>query len=423
MKLILLTLLVGSLSANPPDTLTLEYCYSRVEDYYPLAEKAMLQQKITNLNVQIANTGYFPQLELGGRARYQSEIPRFPDGQPAGFPVLSKDQYEISAEVIQPLYNGGATGVRKKLEAARGRQERLSVEVQMQEVRGQVDDIFYGILLAKQQRRIVELLVENLRSRLETISAQVEQGVQLPGQQYVLQAELAKARQDSVETASNIETGYSVLGELIGEAIPPGTPLKYEEQANSLPVQATPGRVELKLFDSNIMTLEYQKQLETSKRYPTVSLFGTAAYGRPGYNFFDDDLHGYYMAGIQIRWNFWDWNNAAKKDRAYSYRQQQAEQDRQAFNRQLDMALKRIEDRMQSLKERIESDREIISLRKRVVEEKESQLRNGTITSTEYVTELNSALQAEYRLMLHRIQLARARTEYRTALGLNGMNE
>lgn len=419
MTLAIITLLFFTVGPVQPDTLTLDYCYSQVENNYPLAKKAELQQKITELNEQIAHTGYFPQLELGARASYQSEVTRFPGGSAPFQPSLSKDQYEFSMSINQPVYNSGAVGLRKKLEETQGRQEQLSVEAELQEVHSQVDRIYYGILLAQQQERVVQLLIENLLEQLNTVSSQVEKGARLPSQKYVLQAELTKARQDSAETASNVRTGYEVLSGLIGETVEPGTPLELSNLEFAQLSNSAPERIELALFENQKYSFEYQKQLEETKRYPAVSLFGSAAYGRPGYNFFENDLHGYYMAGVRIQWNFWDWSNTGKKNQALTYRQQIVEEDRRAFEKQLKNTLKRLEGRIKMLEDQISRDEEIINLRNKVVAEKESQLRNGTITSTEYITELNNALQSEYTLMIHKVQLSRAKTEYKTELGLN----
>lgn len=422
MKLIIISVLFAAVGSVQPDTLTLEYCYSRVENHYPLAKKTELQQRITELNTQIAHTAYFPQLEVGARSSYQSEVTQFPGGSVPFQPSLSKDQYEFSLSVNQPVYNGGAIGIRKKLEETKGRQEELSVEVQIQEVRSQVEQVYYNILLAQQQENIVQLLIENLRAQLNTVSSQVDKGARLPSQKYILQAELTKARQDSAETVSNVRTGYEVLSELIGEDIKPDTPLKLSNFEFAQLAKSAPERVELQLFENRKSTFEYQKQLEATKKYPAVSLFGSAAYGRPGYNFFEDEMHGYYMAGVRIQWNFWDWKNAGTQSQALTFRQQKVEEDRRAFKKQLNTTLKRIEERVKMLKDQISRDKEIISLRKKVVAEKESQLRNGTITSTEYVTELNNALQSEYALKIHKVQLSRAQAEYKTALGLNSSN-
>jgi len=65
-----------------------------------------------------------------------------------------------------------------------------------------------------------------------------------------------------------------------------------------------------------------------------------------------------------------------------------------------------------SLKALIETDSDLITLRKRITVSAESKYENGTITATEYLNELNSEKQALINLEVHRINLSMARIEY-----------
>ena len=65
----------------------------------------------------------------------------------------------------------------------------------------------------------------------------------------------------------------------------------------------------------------------------------------------------------------------------------------------------------------IESDTELISLRKRITASAESQYQNGTITATDYMNELNSERQAMINYEIHKINLAMARIEYMNISG------
>ena len=65
----------------------------------------------------------------------------------------------------------------------------------------------------------------------------------------------------------------------------------------------------------------------------------------------------------------------------------------------------------------IESDNDIISIREKVVKTAESQLENGTITSTEYLTEMNNLLQSKINLQSHKILLAKTKVDYLTLKG------
>ncbi|MGZ5245221.1 MAG: TolC family protein, partial [Bacteroidia bacterium] len=60
---------------------------------------------------------------------------------------------------------------------------------------------------------------------------------------------------------------------------------------------------------------------------------------------------------------------------------------------------------------------EIISLRKKITSAAESQLNNGTITYSDFMTERNAQLQAELSLQMHQIQLLMNKINYQTTLG------
>lgn len=410
----ILTVLVSFLTFLQPsasDSLSLEACYNLARKNYPTAKKIELQQKITELNTRVANTRYFPQIELNGKASYQSEVTNI---GPMG-PSLSKDQYQVGLDVTQPIYNGGAIGIQKKLEQAKGRQEVNSVYVDLHKLREQVNQVYFGILLSQKQSQNVELLMKNLRQQLETVKSQVKNGALLPSQQHVLEAELIKANQDSADIQSNIRAGYQVLDELIGKEVSTDTDLALPN-IKSDPMKSI-RRPEYDLFQSTKHTLDYQKKLIKANKYPKLAAFGSATYGRPGYNFLNNDFHDFYMVGLKLSWNFWDWSNASEKVKALTIQQQTIDQNKKAFTRQLQASLDRIQAQIASLKEKIDRDSDIIDLRQEVVKETASQLKNGVVTATEYVTVLTKANQAKLALQIHKVQLQQAQIDLKTTLG------
>src|SRR5699024_9893740 len=380
----------------PPDSISLQYCYQQAYQDYPKAKNIELQKKITELDVRIANTGYYPDVSIGGQASYQSEVTEFslPGGGPPG---VSQDQYEATVNVTQTIFNGGAVGIRKELERTSGQQKVYSTEVELHQIRSQIDQVYFGILLSRQQSETIALLIENLEEQLSTVRSKVENGALLPSQQYILEAELIKARQDSARSRSNTAAGYQVLSELIGEKITVNTNLRLPEAPSDYrSLQSR--RPEYELFRSRKETIDQQKKLASTQKWPVLSAFGTAAYGRPGLNFLNDDFHEYYMVGLKIKWNFWASQNAGLEQQALTIRQQQVEQNRRAFSRQLNASLDRISEHISSIKENMKRDKKAIALRNKIVEESASQLKNGVITATQYVTELNRANKARLSL-------------------------
>lgn len=420
---VIFSILFGSLQSEPPDTLTLEYCYSRIENHYPLARKVELQNKITELNKKIANTASYPQLDFGASATYQSEVAdlSFPSGGQVSGPELSKDQYKINMEISQSIYNGGKVGIQKKLAQINGKQQKQEIKAQLHELKEQLNEVYFGILLSQRQLEISVTLAENIRNQIRDVVAKVENGVLLPSQQYILEAELIKAQQDSIEIEQNIESGYEVLSQLIGEEINEGISLKMPEvapvyQSGDSLAQRHP---EFELFESNRQALGYQKELAQANKWPSLSAFGTAAYGRPGFNVFEDELHSYYIVGLRVQWNFWESRNADSRQNVYSLQQKNITQTELAFERQLKASLSKIRKKIDALQDKIQRDKEIINLRRKVVAQVSSQMKNGTATATEYITELNKATQARLSMMMHKTKLVQAKKDYNTVLGIS----
>jgi outer membrane protein TolC len=65
----------------------------------------------------------------------------------------------------------------------------------------------------------------------------------------------------------------------------------------------------------------------------------------------------------------------------------------------------------------IEADKEIVILREKVLKSATSQLKNGVITTSEYLTEFNSLYESMIDQKLHEIQLDLAKANYKVIKG------
>jgi outer membrane protein TolC len=400
-----------------PDSISLHYCQRLAKKNYPTAKNIELQQKITALNVYIARSGYFPQVSVKGKATYQSEVPHLslPGGQ--GPLPVSKDQYAASLHAVETIFNDGRVGIQKALQKAKGARARASTEVTLHQIRSQVNQVYYGILLSGQQAKTINLKIENLQNQLFMVRSKVKNGVLLPSQQYILEAELATSRKDSATTASNIKAGYEVLSEIIGVKLAPRTKLKLPTVAvNYRSLQSR--RPEYQEFKYSQKVLKQQQKLSKTWWSPSISAFGTESYGRPGLNFLNNDFHRYYIVGMQLKWSLFGGINGGRKAQALKVQQQKIAQNRKAFTRQLHASLDRIRQNISAIRENMKRDRKIVNDRQKIVKQSAGQLKNGVITATEYVTELRRANQAKLALFTSKVQLSQAQTNYVTTLGI-----
>jgi outer membrane protein TolC len=81
------------------------------------------------------------------------------------------------------------------------------------------------------------------------------------------------------------------------------------------------------------------------------------------------------------------------------------------------MQLNELQTEIYKMETIIKTDMQIIHLREKVLQSSESQLRNGVITSSDYITELNNLFDAKTNQKVHETQLELTRINYQTSKG------
>jgi outer membrane protein TolC len=172
-------------------------------------------------------------------------------------------------------------------------------------------------------------------------------------------------------------------------------------------------RPELQLFDLRKEQLAAGLKAVESKRMPKAFGFATLGYGNPpGNNFFKDAFEPYYILGAGIKWNIFDWNKG-KNEKDVITKQQQILDNRKAdLTDNLKRLLQAKKAEIENLNSLVESDSSLIAVRKRITASSESQYNNGTITATEYLSELNAEQQSVINYEIHKIKLSMAKVEY-----------
>jgi hypothetical protein len=91
-------------------TVTLDHCLSRALANHPLFEQYDLLNSSIDLKIKNLNKNYLPDMNINGDAHYQSNVTEVPTVIPSFAPEpLSKDQYKVSLDVSEMIYDGGLT--------------------------------------------------------------------------------------------------------------------------------------------------------------------------------------------------------------------------------------------------------------------------------------------------------------------------
>jgi hypothetical protein len=201
-----------------------------------------------------------------------------------------------------------------------------------------------------------------------------------------------------------------------------GTPIdtsfQFQVPVDETVETAEAKRPESQLFQTRRQQFGLKSELLRQRNRPEVYLFGQGNFGRPGYDFLNNTMRFYGIIGLGLNWKINNVVNQSRNLEMLSLGSQLVTEEETLFQRQLQITLAQQRNEVTRYQAVIQRDAAILSAREEIARSAASQLENGAITSTEYLTELNALNSARLNATLHKVQLAMARENLKTTLGL-----
>jgi outer membrane protein TolC len=406
-----------ALSYGQDSTITLDYCLSRAETNHPLFNQYELLANSSNLKIQNLNKNYLPDMNINGDAHYQSDVTEVPTVFSAFAPEpLDKDQYKVSLDVSQVIWDGGQTKRNKDVETIDDEINQQNVGISIYQLKEKVIAAYFNIISLQESLALLEITRQNLQARYNDVASGVKNGMVLSSNAEIIKAELLKLDQREIEITTGINSSYKILSILTKTDIPPGTKLEWHSPVVES-FAPSRDRLEYNLFSLQQQKAESLKKQASVKRMPRLWAYGQAGYGKPGYNMLLNDFDDYYMIGAKLTWNVWNWNKTKNEKTILDLNKEIIESNKNSFDQGLSADLERKMAEITKVEALLPKDQEIADIRTGIVQTYASQLQNGVITATEYITELHAETEAKLNLRIHEVQLARAKYEYLATAG------
>lgn len=417
-SILLFTVLLLGIGVQAQDsaTLTLDKAYRLAQENYPLIRQKNLVRQTAALTIENIGKGYLPQLNISGQATYQSEVTSVPVKIPGiNIEDPSKDQYKITAELSQLLYDGGTTAAQKNIQQVNALVEEQRAEVDLYKVKERINQLYLGILLLDEQMKQVELVKKDIQLGIKRVEAQVQNGTAFRSNQLMLEAELLKNDQRTIELKANRKGLVDVLSLFINQQLAENVQLEMPAAATG--IQPVINRPEIKLFNYQDSLLQTQRELVNAKNRPKTSVFVQGGYGKPGLNMLKNEFDLFYIAGLRLNWSLGNLYTSRREKEILSVNQRMVDVQKDVFLLNTNTQLKQQEAELQKLQQLIASDQQIITIRAQVKEAANAQLANGVITANDYLREVNAEDQARISLITHQLQLLQAQINYQTIAG------
>ena len=339
MKNLMISLvLLIAYNAYSQQTLTLDECQDLLNINYPLIQQISLLEKQNESALEALQAEKLPRLFLEGFATYQSDVIEIPIPN-SGVEPPNKDQYKASLTLNQLIYNGGLIDANAELKTAGLKKQQKQVEVSMYQLKKEVNRLYFSILLTIEKNRLLEAKRNQIESKLVELRSGIKNGVIIPSSDKVLEAELLKINQQFAETVANKKILVNTLSSLIGREL--GKEVSFQLPELSYNIDNHINRPELELFALQKEEINSSETILSKQNAPQLFGFATGGYGNPGLDPLTNYFQAFYIAGVKLSWNVFDWNINKKKREALAINKDIVDNEAQIFRLNISVELDR----------------------------------------------------------------------------------
>ncbi|MEA1887937.1 MAG: TolC family protein [Bacteroidota bacterium] len=420
----ILMIFICSVTITAQEVITLTLCYENAAKNHPQAGAKQMHQNLWQLKQDNLTASWYPEIEAGANALYNSNVVDMSEafesipvpGITENIPLMPHDQYKLTIDINQVIYDGGAIKGKRQLEDAGLELNKEEVEVELYKTRKQVNDYYFAFILLHKQKEQLSIYLQTITEQILSLESGIRNGVLLPSDRDVLKAEKIRLEQQIAETEIRINSTATVLSDLTGMEINHDTKASVPEPVISRSTGLS--RPELNVLDLKKQHLEAGRALIKSERKPKAFAFASLGYGRPpGNDFFTETFGPYYIIGAGIKWKILDWKKNHRQEEIIDINKSIIGSHRKNLQENLSRALEMKNAEIRSLESALENDEELISTLKSVRQTALSQYNNGTITASEYITEWSKEKEAVISREIHAVSLAKAQVEYLNIAG------
>lgn len=396
----------------------LDSCLNAAEKHWPAFKKQLLITEKGNLIDESLSKNYLPQFNLSAQASYQSEVVSFPEipNMPAFGVDLPLDNYNAEALINQNIWDGGLTKSIKEIQSAANLLEIEQASMDTYQLKGKIKQLYSNYLLLSKNESLIHLSISELKKVKSQIQASVDHGIILTSELDNIKAEQLKLQKQNIKIRTLKTTSLAALNLLTGLDLNETYKFETTYITNSA---ASFTRPELSILNAQITLNKANINKTKTQLQPKLMAFGKLGYGRPGYDFFNTDMHGYYMLGAKLSWDVWDWNKTKKQKQQFGIQGSLIELNQQSLNLRLSIEQKEFQLKIKQFEEQIELDKAIEILKEKVYQSAVSQFRNGSINSTDYLKIFNEWRRSKLATETDQLYLLQSQINYQHALGIS----
>ena len=199
---------------NAQDTISLGECLKAAEENHPRQGDYQLLENISGNRLENFQAEWYPELNVNGSATYQSDVIQLGIDSPIPglqFPVAPKDQYKVSLDINQTLYDAGMTKKQKEVEKTDVQTSVKQLKSDINQDKDFVKNLYFNILMLQENMKITSLSLGQLDVNRSVVQSGVDNGVLLSSDMDLLRVEVMKLQQNLAELENRRQAFLKIL--------------------------------------------------------------------------------------------------------------------------------------------------------------------------------------------------------------------
>ncbi len=358
-----------------------------------------LNARLAEIDAAQARGGWYPALSLSSSASVVSEVMEI-DMPFKTIRFGDYDSYDIALTVNQLIYDNGRLAAMEELAGIRKRMSGFEADAIRLEITWRARSAFHAVMLADRRVEASRQAVSRAKRHIGDVTSLVSQGLALKND--LLRAELGKAEAEMMlaSRTSESDKARAVFRQLTGA--PKDDPVRLTETERGRPrspkgtvEDALASRPEMKALSTAVDAAEKNAEAARTLGGPTLGLYASLHYGKPGLDLPSNEWMHYASGGIRLDWKLLDWGNIERTARKAEIEGRKIQLKIKDVERLIGRQVEEARSTLIAARKRVELARTAFDYAESHLAAVDARQRNGMATETEYSMAHDAYVRAE----------------------------
>jgi len=332
-----------------------------------------------------------------------------------------EDNYESSISLVQPIYAGQRLSSQTKAAEEDVLVQQMNVKANRVRIEFNAKKAFYELVKAFELKNIARVSYQQVAVHLHDLNHLYDQGLVAQNDVLTGEVKLADAEMLLINAENAIELANVALLNLLHLDLAQQVQPAYAAESGPQPVIDTLSapvftkKPEMQMLDFQLAALQYRHKAAKGASWPELAAFGSYVYGKPGLDKISNDWMSYWIAGLQINWNLWDWGKKSARAQQVESALRELSLGKSQLASALALDLKRTLIQIRAGQHRLQNSLKTLQSATENYRIVENGYREGVVSNSDYLDAQSDLTRAQIQKIQSQLDLQIAFADYERA--------